>query len=239
MNTAIFSPSGGSVGVGFAIPAATIDIVVRQLQTDGQVTRGYLGVQVQPLTQELAEGMNIATQNGALIDSAQGETPAAKAGLKAGDVITAVNGKAIVNPRELTRQIGALKPGAKVQLTFLRQRAERTVEVELGSLPVEKIANFEPGNRPPPHLGLEIAPAAGAAHDGVDVIGVDPDGSAAENGIRVGDVILEIAGRAVSTPDDVKAGLSAAQKEGRKAILFTVKGPEGTRFVAIATPKTG
>src|SRR3954462_6991831 len=135
VNTAIASPSGGSVGLAFAIPAATVQSVVAQLESDGRVSRGYLGVQIQPLTKELADGLGLDAQKGALVNSTQPDTPAAKAGLKSGDVITKVNGEAVSDARELTRKVAGLKPGSKVELSYLRDGRERNATVELGTLP--------------------------------------------------------------------------------------------------------
>src|SRR3954468_18705605 len=137
MNTAIYSPSGGSVGVAFAVPASTVETVIDQLQHDGRVSRGYL-VQIQPLTNDLAEGFGLSTEKGALVAGAQDGTPAEKAGLRSGDVITAVNGEAGASARELTRKIGSLKPGAKAEIAYLRDGKERTATVALASQPGEK-----------------------------------------------------------------------------------------------------
>jgi serine protease Do len=239
MNTAIYSPSGGSVGLAFAVPASTVQTVVDQLQQDGRVSRGYLGVQIQPLTKELAEGFGLSTEKGALVAGAQDGTPAEKAGLKSGDVITAVDGEPIANARELTRKIGALKPGARAEITYLRDGKERTATVALASQPGEKEAKAAPSRSDDglPRLGLELAPSRDG--EGVAVAAVDPDGPAAQKGVKEGDVILEVGGQAVSKPADVKAGLEAAHKAGKTAVLLRLKSKEGTRFVAIAMPKAG
>ena len=235
VNTAIFSPSGGSVGLAFAIPADTVQSVVSQLETGGTVTRGYLGVQIQPLSKDLADSLGLSTEKGALVDSAQDGTPAAKAGLKAGDVVTAVNGEPVGTARELSRKIAGLKPGTKVELSYLRNGRQQTASVELGVLPGEKAARNEAPADRGPQLGLRLGPS----DEGVAVVAVDPSGPAAAKGIKEGDVILEVAGQPVSKPSDVKAGIDAAKKEGRKAVLLRVKSREGTRFVAIATPNAG
>jgi serine protease Do len=238
VNTAIASPSGGSVGLAFAIPAATVQSVVAQLESDGRVSRGYLGVQIQPLTKELADGLGLEAQKGALVNSTQPDTPAAKAGLKSGDVITKVNGEAVGDARELTRKVAGLKPGSKVELSYLRDGRERNATVELGTLPNTDTASLDRddrGGNSSLRLGLQLAPT----DEGVAVVAVDPDGPAAEKGIKDGDVILEIGGRAVSSPAEVAAGIKAARGEGRKAVLMRLKTREGTRFVAIALPKAG
>jgi serine protease Do len=241
MNTAIYSPSGGSVGLAFAVPASTVQTVVDQLMSEGKVSRGYLGVQIQPLTKELAEGLGLAADKGALVAGAQDGTPAQKAGLKSGDVIVAVNGEKVADARELTRRIGAMKPGSRAEVTYLRDGRERTATVELAAQPGEKQASLEPSRGADdglPKLGLQLAPAKDG-EEGVVVAGVDPDGPAAQKGITDGDVILEVGGEPVAKPADVKAGLEAAHKAGKKAVLMRVKSREGVRFVAIAMPKAG
>src|SRR5215207_2455018 len=238
MNTAIYSPSGGSVGLAFAVPAATVQTVVDQLQQDGRVSRGYLGVQIQPLTKELAEGFGLSTEKGALVAGAQDGTPAEKAGLKSGDVITAVDGEPVANARELTRKIGSLKPGANAEISYLRDSKERTATIALASQPGEKEAKAAPAHSDGglPKLGLELAPSEG---EGVAVAAVGPDGPAALKGVKEGDVILEVGGQTVSKPAHVKAGLETAHKAGKKAVLLRVKSKDGTRFVAIVMPKAG
>ncbi len=242
VNTAIYSPSGGSVGLAFAIPSDTVQSVVTQLEKDGKVIRGYLGVQIQPLSKDLADALGLPADKGALVDRAQDGTPAADAGLKAGDVITAVNGEAIANARELSRRIAAFKPGTTVQLSYLRQGKEQTATVRLGSLPDEKTAQAGTHEDNGPQLGLRLAPASsvpGAGSEGVAVLNVDPSSTAAAKGIKEGDVILEVGGQAVSKPADVQADVEQARKAGKKAVLLLVKNQEGTRFVALGMSSLG
>src|SRR3954452_21900513 len=184
VNTAIFSPSGGSVGLAFAIPSETVQSVVNQLETEGQVTRGYLGVQIQPLSKDLAEGLGLSTDKGALVGSTQDGTPAAKAGIKSGDVIPAVNGDPVATARELSKKVASLKPGSKVEIAYLRDGKERSATVELAALPGEKTAKAEPRESRDglPRLGLQLAPPSqvpGAGDEGVVVTNVDPDSPAA------------------------------------------------------------
>jgi serine protease Do len=242
VNTAIYSPSGGSVGLAFAIPSDTVEMVVGQLEKDGHVHRGYLGVQVQSVTKDLADGLGLNDVKGALIDTAQADTPAATAGLKAGDVITAVNGEPIADARALTRKIGALQPDSKAEITYLRDGKTLAATVALTAAPNEPITATGPGTRPDnhglPRLGLQLAPASwvGAGDHGVAVVGVDPNGPAAETGLQEGDIILEVGGHAVSRPSDILASLEAARKEGRKAILMRIESQNGSsRFVAVGT----
>jgi serine protease Do len=240
VNTAIASPSGGSVGLAFAIPSATVESVVAQLKESGSVSRGYLGVQIQPLTKDLAEGLGLDRSKGALVNSTESGTPAAKAGLRSGDVLVSVNGQPVADARDLSRRIAGIKPGSKVDIVYLRDGKERTAQVELGLLPNRDTASLQGrddrgAEKSSLRLGLQLAPA-GRGEEGVAVVEVDPDGPAAGKGIREGDTILEVGGKAVSSPSDVADGIKAARSDGRKAVLMRVKSREGTRFVAISLP---
>lgn len=245
VNTAIYSPSGGSVGIGFAIPSDTVQNVVAQIKDHGAVERGYLGIRMQSVTRDVADGLGLKEAKGALVDTAEAGTPAAKAGLKSGDVITGVNGMAITDSRDLARKVGVLKPGAKVDLTYLRYGRTSTATITLAAAPDTKTAKpniTEDGQDKLAALGLMLAPAKdvqGAGRDGVAVVDIDPSGLAAQKGIRDGDVIIEVGGKAVVQPGDVKSGIDAAKAEGRKAVLMKVKSADGTRFVAVpVAPKT-
>ncbi|MCP1550635.1 MULTISPECIES: Do family serine endopeptidase [Methylorubrum] len=242
VNTAIASPSGGSVGLAFAIPAETVQTVVDQLRSDGKVVRGYLGVQVQPVTKDIADGLGLDKAKGALVDHAENGTPAAKAGLKSGDVIESVNGAPVNDARDLSRRIAGLKPGTEVKLAYLRGGKSDVATVELGTLPTDaKVASrSDSSTGGQPRLGLSLAPAndVGLGDEGVAVMDVDPDGPAASKGIAQGDVILDVAGTSVSKPSDVQAQIRAAESNGRKAVLMRVKSAKGqTRFVAVALGK--
>jgi serine protease Do len=242
VNTAIFSPTGGNVGIGFAIPAETAQAVVTALKDKGTVERGWIGVQIQPVTQEIADSLGLKTTKGALVAEAQPNAPATSAGIKSGDVILGIAGERIDGPRELARKVAALGPGKTADMLFWRDGAEKTVPVKLGTLPDNKEAHAMPGESNEKSsfagLGLSLAPAAsmpGAGKEGVVVAEADPDGVGAQKGLRVGDVILEAGGRTVSKPADISAVLADAKKEGRKAVLLRVKGAQGIRFVAIAS----
>ncbi len=243
VNTAIYSPSGGSVGIGFAIPAEVARDVVASLKDKGSVARGWIGVQIQPVTDEIADSMGLRSTKGALVAETQPNSPAQSAGLRSGDVITGVNGDKIDSPRELSRRIAAMGPEAKVELTYLHDGAEKKTNLKLGVLPNDKQAKAEtaaPAEREAPleKFGLMLAPARNG-EAGVVVAQIDPDGAAAQKGLRPGDVILEAAGQPVTRPSDLQKALAAARKEGRKAVLLRVKSGEGTRFVALAaTPAT-
>ena len=243
VNTAIVSPSGGNVGIAFAIPSETVSEVVDALKNGGTVARGYVGVQIQPVNEDVAEALGLKDAQGALIAQVQPNTPGEKAGLKAGDVVTAIDGKEIKDSREMSREIAKLKPGTSVKLSVLRDSKPITVSVNLEQLPTDVASNDqkdgeqEKGDRNGPRLGLSLAPAkgvAGAGEQGVVVTEVDPNGPAAERGIKAGDVILDVGGKPVSSPADVRAGLADARKDNRKAVLMRVKSEQGTRFVAIS-----
>jgi serine protease Do len=241
VNTAIYSPSGGSVGIGFAIPAEVAKDVVASLKDKGTVARGWIGVQIQPVSAEIADSLNLKSTKGALVAETQSDSPAASAGLKSGDVIVGVNGDRVDGPRDLARRIAALGPEKKVDLTYIRDGSEKTANVRLGTLPAEKEAAVSApqnsGRTSLANLGLSLAPASSVsgAKEGVVITEVEPDGVAAQKGLRSGDIILEAAGRPVSRPAEISSALDAAKKDGRKAVLLRVKSGDQTRFVALAT----
>ena len=243
VNTAIYSPSGGSVGIAFAIPAGTVKSVIGQLKAHGMVTRGWIGVQIQPVTKDIADSLNLKKAEGALVAQPQQHSPAEKAGIKAGDVITSVDGKPVKDARDLAKKIGAMAPGSKVQLSVVRDGSERTVSLTLGTLPKNLEAKAGTPEKKKESdavnlgkLGLTLAPAekvAGAGDKGVVVTGVESSGVAADHGFSTGDVILEVAGKSVSTPADVRSEIASVRSEGKHAVLMRVKSGSNTRFVAL------
>jgi serine protease Do len=245
VNTAIFSPSGGSVGIAFAIPADTVKNVIDQLKEHGAVTRGWIGVQIQPVTQDIADSLGLKKAQGALVAEPQENSPATKAGIEAGDVITAVDGKPVKDARDLAKRIGAMAPNTSVQLSVLHKGSEKTITLTLGELPKQQEArngsNDENGGSPDlAKLGLTLAPAArvaGAGSEGVVVTGVDSSGVAADHGFTTGDIILEIAGKSVSTPADVRKVIADARSQGRHTVLVRVKKDGNSRFVALPVGK--
>ena len=242
VNTAIFSPSGGSVGIAFAIPADTVKSVVSQLKDKGKVTRGWIGVQIQPVTADIADSLGMKAAKGALVAEQQEGSPAAKAGIKSGDVIVSLNGEAVPDARTLARRISSMPPGTAVKIGVYRNGREEILSMVLGELPKERQASLDtnkPGtqqNADLARLGLSLAPAAdvgGAGEKGVVVTQVDADGAAAAHGFKTGDVILDVGGKAVNAPADVRRALADAKSGGRRTVLMRVKSEQGTRFVAL------
>ncbi len=243
INTAIFSPSGGSVGIAFAIPASTAKDVVADLMKDGTVSRGYLGVQIQPVTKDIADSLGLSEANGALVVSAQDGTPGQKAGMKAGDVVTAVNGETVKDARDLSRRIGAMQPGSKVEVSLWRDGKAQSVTVELGTLPAEqKDASDDSGDQAPQpeapasekalaDLGLTVGPSDDGK--GLTITGIDPNSDAADKGIKEGEKITSVNNQQVSNADEVVKVLNQAKKDGRTRALFQIQSQDGSRFVAL------
>ncbi len=237
VNTAIFSPSGGNVGIAFAIPASTAKDVVSSLMQNGAVMRGWLGVQIQPVTDEIAESIGLNKARGALVTEAQADGPARDAGIKAGDVITAVNDRDVASPRELARLIAQIAPGSNVKVTLWRGGAQETVDVALGQLPGdEKRADSQvpapaAANTTLEDFGLTVTRADNG--EGLVVTDVEPGSAAAERGIAAGDVIVAVNSVTVSSTDDVGRAVEEAAKAGRKAVLVQVSRDDANRFVAL------
>jgi serine protease Do len=245
VNTAIYSPSGGNVGIAFAIPAKTVSEVITQLMSSGSVNRGWLGVKIQNIDEDTAASLGLGEAKGALINEVTAGGPAADAGLKNGDAVLAVNNNKVADSRDLARQIAGFAPNTKVDVRILRGQKEQTVAVKLGKFPSGKeLAKVESGPSPEPtkatemdQLGLSVAPGSGADKDSVTITQVDGTSDAAQKGIKSGDVILEIGGLSVKTPEDVANGVKDATKLGRKAVLMRIKTGDQTRFVAVQLKK--
>ncbi|ADZ71325.1 Do family serine endopeptidase [Polymorphum gilvum] len=239
VNAAIFSPSGGNVGIAFAIPASTASNVVADLQQSGAVTRGWLGVQIQAVTNDIAESLGLAKAEGAIVAEAQDGSPADKAGLRSGDTILKVDGKPIKGPRDLSRLIAGYAPDTTVDVTVWRDGRERDIQVTLGTLDEpSRVAAADPATQGPTTLedlglGLTSTAEAGIDGDGVVVVDVTPGGPAAEKGLKRGDIIAEVAGEKVARPADVVEAIAKAQASGRKAVLMRVYSDRASRFVAL------
>ncbi|RUX46995.1 Do family serine endopeptidase [Mesorhizobium sp. M4A.F.Ca.ET.020.02.1.1] len=243
INTAIFSPSGGSVGIAFDIPASTAKEVVQDLMKSGSVQRGWLGVEIQPVTSDIAESLGLKSEKGALVSSAQDDGPGKKAGITAGDVITQVDGKDVASPKELARLIGAFAPGKSVDVTVWRDGKSETIKVDLGKLPAsDKQASNDDSKQPAApkadtlaDLGLTVTKSENGK--GLVVTDVDPDSDAADRGIQPGDVITSVNSMEVSGTADVDKAMADAVKAGRKAVLMQITRDDSNRFVALPVAK--
>jgi serine protease Do len=224
VNTAIFSPSGGSVGIGFAIPASIVKDVVEDLKANGSVTRGYLGVAIQPVTEDIAESLGLEKAEGAIISNLTEASPALKAGLKQGDTIVKADGETIDDAKDLSRTVAGLKPGTKVPFEIVRDGKRQTINVEVGTMPGEppKMAAVtkDTGKVELSDLGIEVEKAEDGA--GVRITKLDPKSEAADRGLKPGDVILEVAGDDITSPADVANALKDAK--GKKVLLLVRSG---------------
>jgi serine protease Do len=243
INTAIFSPSGGNVGIAFAIPASAAREVVTDLIRDGSVSRGWLGVQIQPVTAEISESLGLTGTTGALVSEAQADSPAKKAGIVAGDVITAVDGKAVASTKELARIVGSIEPGKTVDVTLWRDGKSENVQIVLGELPGadQQAKAEEPAAKPATAedtldgLGLTVTPSEDG--NGLVVTAVEQDGEASERGLQPGDVIRSVNSVEVKGVSDVAKALDEAAKAGRKAVLVQVSRDDSSLFVTLPVAK--
>ncbi|GBF27185.1 periplasmic serine endoprotease DegP [bacterium MnTg02] len=245
VNTAIFSPSGGNVGIAFAIPGRLTQEVVADLRNSGSVRRGWLGVSIQNVTEDIAESLALDKAEGAMISEITPGGPASKSDLKVNDAIVEVNGERIKDSRDLARTIAGLQPKSNARVTVYRDGEKLTTTVKLGRFPgIKKLAKLQTGKpigEELEDLGLSLAPASsrsGAGDDGVVITDVDPDSKAAEIGLKTGDVILEVGGKAVSEPDDVLTGVRAAKRKGRKAILLRIQTGDRKHLVGLPLKTT-
>jgi membrane-associated protease RseP (regulator of RpoE activity) len=215
--------------------------VVPQLQKKGEVSRGWLGVQIQPVTAEIAESLGLKTPTGALVSEPQADSPAAKAGLKSGDVITSVNAIEVKDPRDLARKISTLGPDEAVSLGIIRDGKEQTISLKLGQLTDQKVRRSSANGRGGHQLGslgLTVVPATrieGAGEKGLAVVGVDPNGKAAELGFKQGDIILKAGNRDMSSFADLTAAMLEAAAGGRKNTLVMIKRDQAQHYVAVLT----
>lgn len=246
INTAIFSPSGGNVGIAFAIPSTVAQGVVDDLIKNGSVSRGWLGVQIQPVTKDIAESLGLSDAAGALVVAPQEGSPGQKAGMQKGDVVTSVNGEPIKDARDLAKRIAAMRPGSKAEVTLWRNGKTEVIQLTLGSLPAEqKQASAEDQTDKQPDapatekalagLGLSVQPSEDGT--GLTVTNVDPDSDAADKGLKQGETITSVNNQAVKTAADIDKALEKARGDGRKKALFQIETPEGTRFLALDIAK--
>ena len=249
VNTAIFSPTGGNVGIAFAVPADTVKDVIDELKNSGSVSRGWLGVKIQNIDDDTAASLGLSEDKGALISEVMADGPAADAGLKVQDAILEVNGKEIEDSRDLARKIADFAPGATVKVKVWRLDREKTLKVKLGKFPnstkvaLGKFDGHEPEEKPDKvdlkQLGLTLMPArSGGSKEGVAIAEVDPNSDAAQKGLKAGDVILEAGGKRVSSPADVLEALKKMKELGRTAVLLHIKTGDQKKLVPVQINKS-
>jgi serine protease Do len=233
MNTAILSPTGGSVGIGFAIPSDMIHTVTSELEKDGKVVRGYVGVEAQAITPTTALAMHLKANSGALLAGVQSDSPAAQAGLQPGDVIESVNGAKIANPRELALNVANIQPGEEAHLTVLHDGQTKDVSVKVGTLPGEQTASNDNqgGGQHQAKIGLALAPLSSDMRGQLDVPdgtkgavvqGVQPGSPAEAAGLQPGDVIVGVGSHAVSSPDEAARAMRNALNGSDHAVALRV-----------------
>ena len=228
VNTAIYSPTGGSVGIGFAVPSNTVRLIVADLMDDGKVDRGWLGVQIQPVDQDLAEALGLDEPHGALIADVSEGSPAAAAGLEPGGIVTAVDDEPVEDARDLARLVGLTAPGKEVTLTIWQDRRADDIKVQLGDWPSTNLAALPAGSGP--RLGLQLGQDSG---DGTVIERVEPASPASAKNLRPGDRILKVDGVAVEDAADAGKRLAAAWDADQQFVILEVaRGPE-VRFVAL------
>ena len=246
VNTAIYSPSGGNVGIAFAVPAALTQEVVAQLKSSGSVSRGWLGVTIQDITDDdLAESMGLKKTQGALVTEIFKGSPAAKAKIRIGDTIVKVNEGEVKDSRDLARKIAALPPKGTTNITVSRDGEEKVLSVKLGQFPgSKKLARLRSGEELGEELndlGLTLAPASskpGAGDQGVIITDIDPESTAAEKGLKRGDIILQVGRKKVNSSDDVFDSIEDAQKAGKSIITLRIKSGNRARFIGLPLKKS-
>lgn len=247
INTAIYSPNGGSVGVGFAIPSNEAKAIVAKLEKDGSIEHGYLGVQIQPVTPDVADALGLGKPEGALVAAVNGGAPAANAGLKTGDIITAVGNEAVKNPKDLSRLVADLTPGAQKALSVWRDGRSVDLNVTIGGndesqKQTSAASDSSEKQSAGPSIGVGLADLTPDVRQelslprsitGAVVASVNPDRSAAQAGIQTGDIIVSVNDRPVHNARDVKTAITDAVKSGRKSVLLLVERGGNKTFVAV------
>ena len=244
IDTAIYSPNGGSVGIGFAIPSDLATKVVAQLRDHGKVDRGWLGIAMQPMTPTLAAALGHPDAKGVIVDKVEADSPAAKAKLQQGDVITAFNGAAIQNPRDLALDVANTASGSTAKVTVLRDGHESVMDVTIGGQPKE-MASAAPASSDAP-VGMALAPLTHDARDqlgldpsvkGVVVAEVTPGSPAEESGVRSGDVIVKVGNQAVASPAEAVDNIHAAEHDKKEAVPLLVMREGTTYYLALTLGK--
>ena len=218
----------------------TSDSLCSKCRRERGSSRGWIGVQIQPVTSAIAESLGMKESKGALVAEPMADSPAAKVGIQSRDVITAVNGNPVKDARDFAMQIGGMAPGAAVNVTIWREGAEKSISLTLGEMPKERAAAMpQPAatGTDVPKLGLRLAAAehaTGKGSEGVVVVdALDPRGLASAHGFKAGDIILDVGGKKVSNPVDVRNAIKDAHMNGKRAVLMQLKSDEGTRFVGV------
>ncbi|MCF8469956.1 MAG: DegQ family serine endoprotease [Parvibaculum sp.] len=240
VNTAIFSPTGGSVGIGFAIPSAIAQNVIKQLKDEGKVTRGWLGVTIQQVDDDLASSLSLDKARGALVAQVAEDSPAKKAGVQTGDVILNVDGKEMEDVRAVSRTVADLQPDTTSKLIVWRDGKRKTLTARIGTFPenLEMASASGPGETPDTGTTESLGLALMGSPDGVVVKSVDPSSDAASKGVRPGDIIVKVSGKDVTKPADVVAGVAQASKAKKSSVLLLLRTQDQQRFVALTLNKS-
>lgn len=251
VNTAIYSPSGGNVGIAFAVPANTAKLVIEELKNNGSVQRGWLGVRIQNINDDIAASLGLDKASGALINEVTSDGPAEAAGLQAGDAILKVDGTDIADSRDLARKIAEFRPNTEVDVTVRRGAGDRIIKVKLGTFPS---ANQQASAAPQPSqpentatakiadLGIELETLGepkGEIKSGVVITSVEDGTDAQTKGLSSGDIILQVNSKAVATPQDVVVAVNNAKRLKRPAVLLTLQTSAGRRLLAVQFKKDG
>ncbi len=239
VNSAIFSPNGGNVGIAFAIPSSIVKQVVTQLKENGHVTRGFLGVNIQDVTPDIADSVGLPTARGALVTETTDGAPAAKAGVKSGDIVVEVDGEPVDNALALSRMIGAKAPGTNVKVVIWRDGAKKELTVTLDTLNEQKVAEDQQNPTPPQtvpgpvesSVGITVVPNDNGP--GIVVQDVNQDSTAASKGLAPGDVIIETDGKTINSADDFEKAISAVRDSGRSTALIKTSRNGNIRFVGL------
>jgi serine protease Do len=260
INTAIFSPTGGNVGLGFSIPAELAKPVIEQLRATGTVKRGYLGVAIQPLSTDIAAGLALPKDKGEIVASVEPNGPAAKAGIKQGDVIVRINGSDVTYDNTLSYVVANTPIGSSVPIELVRDGQRRTISATIAQRPSEAIVQARAGITPDAaddsadakspaaeatkaSLGITLQPLTAQLRQqlkvpdtvkGVVIAGITPSSDAATNGLQRGDIILQINQKPTTTPTEAAAAVDAARKAGRDTVLMLVqRGVAPPRYIGI------
>jgi serine protease Do len=242
VNSMIYSPTGGNVGIGFAIPSNLVKEIVAELETNGKIDRGWLGVQIQPLTDDIAESLGLTETHGALVAGVEPGSPAALSGVKPGDVIVSMNGEKLEDFKDLPKLVAGFSAGSESTLQVKRQGEILDLEVEIGNMPNDDVKVALADDTDTPKLGVylsELTPEArqryriGKDTEGVLVAGVQQGSPAAKAGIEAGQVINMVGQETVQSPEDVISRVQQAADENRTSVLLMLEHKGVQRFVAV------